>query len=81
MVPVGSSVTLQCQIENNTNSDIRWSKDNAPLPQNSYITPDRNLRIDNAQMANEGRYYCEIQGYTKDFVDLRVTGKVNLLYL
>ncbi|XP_044751334.1 basement membrane-specific heparan sulfate proteoglycan core protein isoform X8 [Coccinella septempunctata] len=73
VVPVGSSVTLQCQIENSTSGDIRWSKENAPLPQNSYITPERNLQINNAQPSNEGRYYCEIAGYAKDFVDLIVT--------
>lgn len=75
VAPVGTSVTLQCRIDNSTN--IQWSKDNDELSQNTYITPERNLRIDNVQLSNEGRYYCS-DGYTRDFVDLRVTGKVSI---
>ncbi|KAK9869716.1 hypothetical protein WA026_003454 [Henosepilachna vigintioctopunctata] len=80
LAPVGSSVLLQCHIDNATTGNIRWFRDRLPLPDNSHITPENNLQITNAQKSNEGRYYCEIPtstGYASDFVDLRITGPSN----
>ncbi|KAL3282973.1 hypothetical protein HHI36_006131, partial [Cryptolaemus montrouzieri] len=77
IAPVGSSITLQCHIENATVEDIKWFRERERLPPNSYITPERNLQINNVQMSDEGRYYCEIptsSGYSQDFVDLKITG-------